>query len=57
MKFNSRNHALLPKIPSEHIMQVEVSTSQENEVVELSLDEIEVVSGGFPVIPPKGSGG
>jgi hypothetical protein len=57
MKFNSRNHALLPKIPSEHIMQVEVSTSQENEVVELSLDEIDVVSGGFPVIPPKGSGG
>jgi hypothetical protein len=52
MKFNSRNHALSPKISSEYIMQVEVSTPQENAVVELSLDQLELVSGGFPVVPP-----
>lgn len=29
---------------------------QTNDVVELALDEIEVVAGGFPVIPPKTGG-
>jgi hypothetical protein len=56
MKSISRNHALSSKFSSEHIMQVEVTTKQENEVVELSLDQIDIVSGGFPVIPPQGGG-
>jgi hypothetical protein len=38
-------------------MQVENITAQNNEVVELALDDIEIVSGGYPVSPPPGTGG
>ncbi len=38
-------------------MQVEAKVGQENEVVELSLEQIDIVAGGFPVVPPLGGGG
>jgi hypothetical protein len=31
--------------------------SQQSDVVELALDEIDIVGGGFPVIPPASNGG
>lgn len=33
-------------------MTVENIAAQENQVVELALDDIEIVSGGYPVSPP-----
>jgi hypothetical protein len=31
--------------------------SQQAEVIELAVEEIEVVSGGFPIVPPVRPGG
>jgi hypothetical protein len=33
------------------------SVEQANDVFELALDDIEIVSGGYPVSPPPGNGG
>jgi hypothetical protein len=33
------------------------TVSQKAEVIELAMDEIEIVSGGFPIVPPASNGG
>jgi hypothetical protein len=38
-------------------MEVKGVVTQKDEVVELALEDIEIVSGGFPVIPPLKPGG
>jgi hypothetical protein len=38
-------------------MQVETAITNPNEVVELTIEDLEIVSGGFPVVPPLKPGG
>lgn len=42
---------------SENLMQVAVYAAQDTEIVELALDQLDVVSGGYPVSPPPSSTG
>jgi hypothetical protein len=35
-------------------MENDKSVEQTNDVFELALDDIEIVGGGFPIVPPNG---